>query len=126
MDHHGYGDVVVIIKIFGLVSILLKDRVEGVVTDDLSEGFESDRLNGIESISWTDLKANGVDLIDWNSNELRFGIEIILLGGLGLHQVASFWSLRVGFLLLIEVDKALNGIVELLVKDSLFVLLFSL
>jgi len=39
LDHHGDGDVVVVGWVLLLVSIVLSDGVEGVVTNDLSKGL---------------------------------------------------------------------------------------
>ena len=46
-NHHADGDVIVIIWILGLVSIFIKNRFEGIITDDLSEGFEGYGVDNI-------------------------------------------------------------------------------
>ena len=74
LDHHGDGDVVVIGWILDLVSILLSNRFEGIVTDDFSECLESDAVNDIECIGWGDLEGKSSLLIDWNRNELRVSL----------------------------------------------------
>ena len=63
-NHHADGDVIVIIWILGLVSIFIKNRFEGIITDNLSEGFESNRLDIILSEGWGDLDSDGLNLID--------------------------------------------------------------
>ena len=50
MDHHGYGNIVVVSGVFALVSISSSDRFKGVVADNLSESLEGNRLNGIELV----------------------------------------------------------------------------
>jgi hypothetical protein len=65
-DHHADGNVVVVRLIFLLISILLEDGVEGVVSDDLSETFEGNRLDVVEVVGWGDLEVDGFDLIDWD------------------------------------------------------------
>jgi len=65
-DHHADGNVVVVRLIFFLISVLLEDGVEGVVSDDLSETFEGNRLNVVEVVGWGDIESDGFDLIDWN------------------------------------------------------------
>ena len=78
LDHHGNGNIVVVGWILDLVSILLSDGLESVVSDDLSEGLKSDAVNDIESVGWGNLEGEGSLLIDWNRNEL--GVTIINLG----------------------------------------------
>ena len=78
LNHHGYGNIVVIRWVLDLVSILLSDGLESVVSDDLSEGLKSDAVNDIESVGWGNLEGEGSLLIDWNRNEL--GVTIINLG----------------------------------------------
>jgi len=69
-DHHADGNVVVVRLIFFLISVLLEDGVEGVVSDDLSETFEGNRLNVVEVVGWGDIESDGFDLIDWDIDVL--------------------------------------------------------
>ena len=81
LDHDGKGHVVVIGDILLLVSSSLKDGVEGVVSDDLSERLEGHGLNGIGGVGWVNLQANSLNLIDWHLGGLSLGIEWVGLGG---------------------------------------------
>jgi hypothetical protein len=83
-DHHGDSDVVVVRLIFLLISVLLEDRVECVVSNDLSETLKSNRLDVVEIVSWGDIEGNGFDLIDW---------DIEVLGPFSpLGSISSFGS----------------------------------
>ena len=64
--------------IFLLISISLKDGVEGVITNDLSETLKSNRLDVIEIVGWRNLKSDGFNLIDWDIEGLR---PFLPLGG---------------------------------------------
>jgi len=92
-DHDGKGHVVVVGDILGLVSSSLKDGVEGVVSDDLSEGLEGDGLNGIGGVGWVNLQANSLNLINWDLGGLTLGIEWIGLGG---DEVSLGWGWGLG------------------------------
>jgi len=65
-DHHADGNIVVVRLIFLLISILLEDGVEGVVSDDLSETFEGNRFDVVEVVGWGDMEGNSFNLIDWD------------------------------------------------------------
>ena len=91
LDHDGKGDVVVIGDILLLISGSSKDRGEGVVADNLSEGLEGNGLNNILGIGWVNLQANGLNLIDWDGGGLSNGIEWIGLGG---KEVGVSWGSR--------------------------------
>jgi hypothetical protein len=69
-DHHADGNVVVVRLIFFLISVLLEDGVEGVVSDDLSETFEGNRFDVVEVVGWGDIESDGFDLIDWDIDVL--------------------------------------------------------
>jgi len=75
LDHHGHGDVVVVGGVLDLISVLLEDGVEGVVTDDLSEGLESDRLDAVTSEGGRNLQGDGLDLIDGDDDGLGVHIK---------------------------------------------------
>ena len=95
LDHDGKGDVVVIRDIFLLISGSVKDGVEGVVSDNLSEGLEGNGLNNILRVGWVNLQGDGLDLIDWDIGGLTEGIEWVSLGSeeLGLGWGSWFgWS----------------------------------
>lgn len=89
LHHHGKGDVVVVRDILLLISSSLEDGVEGVVSDNLSEGLEGNGLNDILRVSWVDLQSDSLHLIDWHIGGLSEGIEWISLGG---HKVGLGWS----------------------------------
>ena len=89
LDHDGKGDVVVIRDILLLISGSLKDGVEGVVSDDLSEGLEGNGLNDILRVGWHNLQGDGLDLIDWDISGLTEGIEWV---GLGSEELGLGWS----------------------------------
>jgi len=83
-DHHADGNVVVVRLIFLLISILLEDGVEGVVSDDLSETFEGNRFDVVEVVGWGDIEGDSFNLIDW---------DIEVLGPFGpLSGIGSFGS----------------------------------
>ena len=72
--------------IFLLISVLLQDRVEGIITDNLSETLESNRLNTVKMISWGNLESDGFNLIDWDIDWHGVLVEVIL--SLSLDEVA--------------------------------------
>ena len=69
LDHDGHGDVVVVGHILGLLSGSVEDGVEGVVTNNLSEGFEGNGLNGVKTVEGVNGEVDGLDLINWDINE---------------------------------------------------------
>ena len=73
LDHDGHGDVVVVGHILGLLSGSVEDGVEGVVTNNLSEGFEGNGLNGVKTVEGVDGEVDSLDLIDWDINEGSVG-----------------------------------------------------
>ena len=106
-----------------LISILLQDGVEGVITDNLSETLESNRFNSIEMVGWGNLKGDGLNLIDWNVNWLGVLLEVIL--SLGLNEAAGSWSHSVGGVSigLHEASVLIAMFVVVLLASSLVVLL---
>jgi len=107
LDHDGKGDVVVIRDIFLLISGSLQDGVEGVVSDDLSEGLEGNRLNDILRVGWVNFQGDGLDLIDWDILSLSKGIEWISLGSeeldLGWSDLGDNWGSNLHVLLIVFV-----------------------
>ena len=97
LNHNGKGDVVVVRDILLLISSSLKNGVEGIVSNDLSEGLESDGLNNILGVGWVNLEGDGLNLIDWDIGGLSEGIEWIRLGG---DKVGLGWG---GFSLFVVV-----------------------
>jgi hypothetical protein len=89
LNHDGKGHVVVVGDVLLLISSSLKDGVEGVVSDDLSEGLEGHGLNGILGIVWVNLEGDGSNLIDWDIGGCSLGIEWIGLGG---NEVSVGWG----------------------------------
>ena len=69
LDHDSHGDVVVVRHILGLLSGSVEDGVEGIVTNNLSEGFEGNGLDGVEAIESVNGEVDGLDLINWDVNE---------------------------------------------------------
>ena len=65
LNHNSHGDVVVIRHILGLISVSLEDGVEGIITNNLSEALEGNRLDGVEVVKSVNLEVNGLDLINW-------------------------------------------------------------
>ena len=59
--------------ILGLLSGSVEDGVEGVVTNNLSEGFEGNGLNGVKTVEGVNGEVDGLDLIDWDINEGSVG-----------------------------------------------------
>ena len=78
--------------IFLLISILLEDGVEGVVSNDLSETLEGNRLDVIEIVGWGDIKGNGFDLIDWDIELLGPFSPLSGIGGFGSEHSGGSWS----------------------------------
>ena len=89
LNHDGKGDVVVVGDILLLISGSLKDGVEGVVANNLSEGLEGNGLNDILRVGWVNLEGDGLNLIDWDIGGLSEGIEWI---GLGSDKVGLGWD----------------------------------
>lgn len=117
-DEHGDGNVVVFVDVLGLASGSLSDGIEGIVTDNLSEGLEGHGLDIVEWESWGDNNTNGIVVIDWHLDELFLWSEVSgVSSDWGSHENGLGW--RIGLWLLVEVQKSLNGIVELLVELGL-------
>jgi hypothetical protein len=76
--------------IFGLISVSLEDRVEGIVTNNLSEALKSNGFDGVEVIKSRNREVNGLNFINWNINESWvFGDE----GGVNFNEVGGGWDL---------------------------------
>ena len=84
--------------IFLLISVLLEDGVEGVVSNDLSETLEGNRLDVIEIVGWGDIKSNGFDLIDWDIELLGPFSPLSGIGGFGSEHSGGSWSRFGGWL----------------------------
>jgi len=89
LDHHGHGDVVVVGHVLGLLSGSVKDGVEGVVTNNLSEALEGNGLDGVKTVEGVNGEVNGLDLINWDVNE---GSVTGVSGGVNLGEVGSGWG----------------------------------
>ena len=92
LDHHGDGDVIVIRDVFLLISILLEDGVEGVVTNNLSETFEGNRFDVIVNPCWWYLEGNSSDLINWDINGLGLSFKSSWVLGGGWDKALWCWS----------------------------------
>jgi hypothetical protein len=107
LDHNGKGDVVVIGDVFLLISGSLQDGVEGVVSDDLSEGLEGNGLNDILRVGWVNLQGDGLDFIDWDIGGLTEGIEWISLGSeelnMGWSGLGDNWGSNLNVLVFVVV-----------------------
>ena len=75
--------------ILGLLSVSVKDGVEGVVTNNLSEGLEGNGLDGVKVVKGVNGEVNGLDLINWDVNEGSMGG---VSGGINLGEVSSGWG----------------------------------
>jgi membrane-associated protease RseP (regulator of RpoE activity) len=89
LHHHGKGNVIVVRDVLLLISSSLKDGVESVVSNDLSERLEGNGLDNILRVSWVNLQSDGLNLIDWHIGSLSEGIEWVSLGS---HEVSLGWS----------------------------------
>jgi len=89
LNHDGHGDVVVVRHVLGLLSGSVKDGVEGVITNNLSEALEGNRLDGVKAIKSVNGKVNGLNLIDWDVNE---GSGAGASGVVNLGEVGSGWG----------------------------------
>ena len=58
-------------NVFLLISVALQDRVESIITNDLSETFKSNRFYLIEFVGWCYFEGNSFKFINWNINILR-------------------------------------------------------
>jgi hypothetical protein len=100
LDHDSHGDVVVIGHVLGLLSGSVKDGVEGVITNNLSEALEGNGLNGVKAIKGIYREVNGLNLINWDVNEgsVRGNSGVVNLGEIGSgwgswHLRNELWSL---------------------------------
>jgi len=124
LDHHANGDVVVIRWVLLLISILLQDRVEGIVTNNLSETLKSNRFDTVVLVGWGNLKSDSLDLIDWDVDWHRVSFEVIL--SLGLDKAAGSWSVGMsssGVVLSLNEASSMWLVVVVVVLLSLFVML---
>ena len=99
LNHDGKGDVVVVGDILGLISGSLKDGVEGVVANNLSEGLEGNGFDSIEGISGGNSEVDSLDLINWDINEswVISGDLVVNLDEVGGWDLGNeFWSRSVG------------------------------
>lgn len=118
-DEHGNGNVVEFVNVLGLTSGSLSDGIEGIVTNNLSERLEADRLDIIKWESWGNNNTDGIVVINWDLDELLLWSEgSVVSSDWGLHKNVLCWSIIFG-LLLVEGQKSLNGVVELLVEMGL-------
>jgi len=85
-DHHANSNIVVVRGVFLLISVFLQDGVEGVISDDLSETFEGNRLDVVEVVGWRDLKGNGFNLIDWDIEVLGPFLPLSSISSFGVEE----------------------------------------
>jgi len=120
-DHHGDGDVVVVGGVLLFISVLLEDRVESIVPDDLPEGLQSNGLHVIESVGGAHLHSNSLHLVDGHLHHLSLLVDILLVSGLGVSEDLGGRGLICR--LLVQVEEALDGVVQLLVQLGFLLLL---
>jgi len=75
-NHHGDGDVVMVIGILNLVSVLAEDRGKGIVANNLSESLKSDAINDISVEFGVAIDVDGVNLINWDHEWLSISNHI--------------------------------------------------
>ena len=78
LDHHGDGNIVVVGWVLDFVSILLSNGLKGVVTNDLSEGLEGHRVNDVSLELRSHLDLDGLNLVDWDTEELGVLLEVLI------------------------------------------------
>ena len=66
LDHHRNGHIIIVRSVFLRASALSPDRLEGVVSHNLSERLEGHRVDLILDISWRNLEGKSSFLVDWN------------------------------------------------------------
>lgn len=114
-DHHGDGDVIVVIRILDLISILSEDRSKGIVANNLSESLEGDGVNDIPVEVGIAGDMDSVNLIDGDHERLR------VLHHVGAGQLHSRGSPDRGT---ISVNiNVRNNLVESVVRRSLLAVL---
>ena len=91
-DHHADGNVVVVRHVFLLVSVTNSDRVEGVITNNLSETLESNRLDVIEIVLWGNLDGDWFNLINWDIEGLGPFLPLSGVLSFGGEEVLGSWS----------------------------------
>jgi len=111
LDHNGKSNVVVVGDILLLISGSVKDGVESVITNNLSERLEGNGLNNVLRVGWVHLEGDGLNLIDWDIGGLSESIEWIRLD---LNEVGLGWD---------SGDTDWGGLNKLLVVVMLVVLL---
>jgi hypothetical protein len=95
-DHHRDGDIVVVRGIFLLISISFTDGVEGVITNNLSETFEGNRLDVIEIVGWANVNRDWFDLINWDIEVLGPFLPLSGILSFGGDEVSASWGRFVG------------------------------
>jgi len=118
-NHHGDGDVIMVIRVLNLISIFSEDGSEGVVTNNLSESLEGDRVNDISVEVRVASNVDGLNLINWDHERLRVLHHI---GGRELHSRSSSNGGTIG----INVDVGNNSVESVVRRSLLSVLLVRL
>jgi len=75
-NHHGDGDVVMVIGILNLVSILAEDGSEGIITNNLSESLKGDAINDVSVEFGVAIDVDSVNLINRDHERLTIGNHI--------------------------------------------------
>jgi len=118
-DHHGDGDVIVIIGILDLIPVLAEDGSKGIITNNLSESLKGNGVNDISVKVGVASNVDSVDLINWDHEGL--GVLHHISRG-ELHSTGS----ADGGTISINVDIGNNSVESVLGRSMLSVLLVGL
>jgi hypothetical protein len=91
-DHHRDGDVVVVRGVFLLISISFSNGVEGVITNNLSERFEGNRLDVIKIVGWANVNSDWFDLINWDIEVLGPFLPLGSILSFGSNEGSTSWG----------------------------------
>jgi len=75
-DHHGDGDVVMVIGILNLISILAEDGSKSIVTNNFSESLKSNAINDVSVEFGVAIDVDSVNLINGDHEGLTIGNHI--------------------------------------------------
>jgi len=91
-DHQWNSNIVVVIWIFCFISITFQNWIESVITNNLSEGFKSDRINLVTWYCWSYGKSKSLWVLNWNWNKLLASSIYFIF-----NQSLLFWNFSTGF-----------------------------
>lgn len=81
-----------VIWIFSFISITFQNWIESVITNNLSEGFKSDRINLVTWYCWSYGKSKSLWVLNWNWNKLLASSIYFVF-----NQSLLFWNFSTGF-----------------------------